>query len=84
MLSGEIPPVTHEELTPGEYTYTINNLQGNHTLFFNFGRTVVTSGIYIKLNGIWREAGTAYQKVSGTWVQVTASTVDRTKKYKLN
>lgn len=49
------------------YTYTINNIQGNHTIIVTVGATE-TDKLYIKINGAWKEVQEAYVKVNGSWV----------------
>lgn len=51
------------------YTYTINNVIGNHTIAVSAGAS--TEKIYIKENGSWVQYSRAYKKVSGSWVEQT-------------
>ncbi len=49
------------------YIYTINNIQGDHTIIVTVGATE-TDKLYIKVNGAWKEVQEAYIKVNGSWV----------------
>lgn len=49
------------------YTYTISNIQGNHTIIVTVSATE-TDKLYIKVNGAWKEVQEAYIKVNGSWV----------------
>lgn len=67
--------LTVEYTVPGGtyWTYTLSNLQTDHTI-------VVISGggpevfIYIKEGGNWVEYSKVYKKVNGSWVEQSAST----------
>lgn len=70
-----------EPFTPSTYYgYDINNISADHVIVVTGGGD--TSKLYVKINGVWKEA-TPYKKVNGTWVlQTNLSTVfDSTKKY---
>jgi len=51
------------------YTYTISNVQGNHTIVVTTGTATTT--LYFKNNGTWVAATKAYKRVNGTWVEQT-------------
>ena len=64
------------------YTYA-TTISGDMTIAVTIGGGGGdTSKLYVKINGVWKEA-TPYKKVNGTWVlQTNLSTVfDSTKKY---
>lgn len=55
------------------WTYTISNLQTDHTVL------VVSAGgaevfLYMKNSGVWTPYSKVYKKVNGTWVEQNAST----------
>ena len=55
------------------WTYTISNLQTDHTV------VVISAGgaeytIYIKNNGTWTQYSKIYKKVNGSWVEQSSST----------
>lgn len=50
------------------YTYTINNVQADHTIIV---ANAATNKLYVKVNGSWVEAVAVYKKVNGSWVQQT-------------
>lgn len=72
-------------------TYEVNNVYYTYATTINGDMTIAvtigggggdTSKLYVKLNGVWKEA-TPYKKVNGVWVlQTDVTTVfDSTKKY---
>jgi hypothetical protein len=55
------------------WTYTISNLQTDHTVI------VISAGgsdeiIYVKLNGTWTQFSKVYKKINGSWVEQASST----------
>ena len=66
--------VTYELSGGGVYTYTISNIQSNHTIVVS--SSAPTETLYFKNNGNWVAATEVYKKVSGSWVlQTTLSSV---------
>ena len=52
------------------YSYTINNIQANHTVAVTITQATPTSKWWYKDNGTWREVSGIYYKQSGSWVVV--------------
>lgn len=49
------------------YSYSLSNIQANHTLIINAGATQTI--LYFKDNNTWRSVTAAYRKVNGSWIQ---------------
>lgn len=60
-----------EPFTPGTYyEYTISNVQADHIIL------VAASGglsytLYVKVNGVWKQATAVYVKQNGSWVEAS-------------
>lgn len=52
------------------YSYTITNVQGNHTINVDIA-SGASSKWWYKVNGTWREVRNIYYKNNGSWVGVT-------------
>ena len=50
---------------PAYYTYTVTNVQANHTLVVSLQK------IYLKINGSYVQMGNVYKKISNEWVRQT-------------
>ena len=49
------------------YSYSLSNIQANHTLIINAGATQTI--LYFKDNNTWRSVTAAYRKINGVWAQ---------------
>jgi hypothetical protein len=60
------PAYTYGNLSqPAYYTYTITNVQANHTIVVSLQK------IYLKINGSYVQMTNVYKKISNEWVRQT-------------
>ena len=58
--------VPNEEIVSNDYyTYTIDDIQGDHTIIISAGG----AKIYLKVSGAWVQYSKVYKKINGAWVE---------------